>query len=237
MPVAPSPDPAYQQVAEKLRRQILGGEIEPGQRLPVEGDLAEQLGVSRSTVREALRSLTSQRLVVTTRGVTGGSFVAHPLSSDLGDSLTESLEWLTMVDQITVSELLEAREMLEVPASGLAAQRRTPNELAELEASLPESPRDLSPTFESSRGFHVLIVKASGNRLLETMTRPLFVVLQTRFLRDQAPKSFWKRVDDEHRNIYAAIAAGDRMVAEYEMREHLHHLRRMYEQIDRHKPS
>ena len=225
--------PAYQQVAETLRRQILDGELEPGQRLPVEGDLSEQLGVSRSTLREALRSLASQNLVITRRGVNGGSFVAHPLTSDVSDMLATSLEWLTMAEQVTVSELLEAREMLEVPASGLAAQRRTANVLEEMEASLPGTPRDLSPTFEASRNFHVLIVNASGNRLLETMTRPLFVVLQTRFLRDRAPKSFWKRVDDEHRNIYTAIADGDRLAAEYEMREHLHHLRRMYEQIDR----
>ena len=225
--------PAYQQVAETLRRQILDGELEPGQRLPVEGDLSEQLGVSRSTLREALRSLASQNLVITRRGVNGGSFVTHPLTSDVSDMLATSLEWLTMAEQVTVSELLEAREMLEVPASGLAAQRRTANVLEEMEASLPDTPRDLFPTFEASRNFHVLIVNASGNRLLETMTRPLFVVLQTRFLRDRAPKSFWKRVDDEHRNIYTAIADGDRPAAEYEMREHLHHLRRMYEQIDR----
>jgi GntR family transcriptional repressor for pyruvate dehydrogenase complex len=237
VPVAASRDPAYQQVAEKLRRRILGGELEPGQRLPIERDLAEQLGVSRLTVREGLRLLAAQRLVVTTRGVTGGSFVARPLSSDLGDSLAESLEWLTMADQITVVELLEARELLEVPASGLAAQRRSAEELAALGGALPDGPRDLSPTFESSRSFHVLIVNASGNRLLETMTRPLFVVLQTRFLRDRAPKSFWKRVDEEHRSIYEAIAERDRLAAEYEMREHLKHLQRMYEQIDRHRQS
>ncbi len=230
-------EPAYQQVAEKLRREIISGKFEPGHRLPVEGDLAEQLGVSRSTVREALRALTSQKLVVTTRGVTGGSFVAHPIPSDVGDSLIESLEWLAMADQITVGELLEAREMLEVPAAGLAAIRRTPEELAALDQHCRMPPRTRGSTFEGTRNFHVLIVNASGNRLLETMTRPLFVVLQDRFLRDQAPDSFWKRVDIEHNTIYKAIEAGDRMVAEYEMKEHLHHLRRMYEQIDRYRRS
>jgi GntR family transcriptional repressor for pyruvate dehydrogenase complex len=232
-----SSEPAYQRVAEQLRRQILSGELEPGERLPVEGELADQFGVSRSTIREALRSLASQRLVVTTRGVTGGTFVAQPEPADVGDSLIESLEWLAVADQITVGELLEAREMLEVPAAGLAAVRRTQEDLEMLRAALPDQPEDLSPTFESSRNFHVLIVNASGNRLLETMTRPVFVVLQSRFLRDRAPQSFWANVDDEHRAIYNAIAAGDRLAAEYEMREHLHHLRRMYEIIDRHRQS
>lgn len=235
--MAASSEPAYQQVAARLRRQILDGEVAPGDRLPVEGELADQFGVSRSTMREALRSLTSQRLLTTTRGVTGGTFVAQPLPENVGDSLIESIEWLAMAEQITVGELLEAREMLEVPAAGLAAQRRTQEQLDGIEAALPEAPADLSPTFESSRNFHLLILTAAGNRLLETMTRPVFVVLQNRFLRDRAPDSFWKRVHDEHRSIYDAIASGDRMAAEYEMREHLHHLRRMYEQIDRHHPS
>lgn len=231
--MAKPPEPAYQQVAETLRRQILDGVLEPGQRLPVEGDLAEQLGVSRSTLREALRSLSSQNLVITTRGVTGGSFITRPDAEYVSDTLTTAIELLAMAEQISVSELLEAREMLEVPASGLAAQRRSNEDLEAMEEALPDLPTDLSPTFESSRNFHLLIVNASGNRLLETMTRPLFLVLQTRFLRDRAPKSFWKRVDEEHRNIYTAIADGDRWAAEYEMREHLQHLRRMYEQIDR----
>ena len=169
--------PAYEQVAEAIRRQIIGGRLAPGDRLPVEGDLASQHGVSRSTVREALRVLTSQNLVVTTRGVTGGTFVAMPDASLVAENLTTSLDLLTMAEQITVTELLEAREMLEVPAAGLAALRREPDDLAELGASLPDGPEDLSPTFESSRNFHRLILGASGNRLLQTMTNPVFLVL------------------------------------------------------------
>ena len=225
--------PAYQIVADLLRTKIVSGAMAPGDRLPVEGVLGEQLGVSRSTIREALRLLSSQNLVITTRGVTGGTFVAHPLPSEVSDTLTSSLEWLTMADRVTVAELLEARDLLEVPAAGLAASRRTEAHLAELESSLHDTPTNAEEPFEITRGFHETIIKASGNELIETMTRPVFVVLQNRFLRDRAPKSFWTRVNDEHRLIHQAIADKDVLTAEYEMREHLHHLRRMYEQIDR----
>lgn len=226
--------PAYQQIADALRERILTGQLSPGERLPKEEELARGFGVSRSTVREALRALATQRLVVTTRGVTGGTAVADQIPPDVSHSLIEWLEWSAIADQISVSELLQAREMLEVPASGLAAANRTPDQLERLAATLET---EISPSrpFESTRRFHLLVVETSGNRLLEPLTRPLFVVLQDRFLRDLAPASFWMRVDEEHRLIYDAIAAGDRLAAEYEMREHLQHLRRMYEQIDRHR--
>ena len=70
--------PAYRLLADDLRAQITSGRLVPGDRLPTEPQLCQRSGVSRSTVREALRLLASQHLIVTTRGVSGGSFVAHP---------------------------------------------------------------------------------------------------------------------------------------------------------------
>lgn len=70
--------PAYQQVANQLRELIMKGTLVVGERLPAEGEMALKFGVSRSTVREALRGLSSQSLVQTKRGVNGGTFVAEP---------------------------------------------------------------------------------------------------------------------------------------------------------------
>ncbi len=69
--------PAYEQVADQLRELVLSGKLGPGDRLPVEGSLSAEFGVSRSTVREAIRLLSSQSLVHTTRGPTGGTFVSE----------------------------------------------------------------------------------------------------------------------------------------------------------------
>jgi DNA-binding transcriptional MocR family regulator len=83
--------PAYRQVADELRSQIMRGALAPGERLPSEAELSRAFGVSRSTVREALRSLTSQHLIETLRGVQGGSFVAAPdparVVEDVGSAL------------------------------------------------------------------------------------------------------------------------------------------------------
>jgi len=226
--------PAYSRVAGELRKLILDGELMPGERLPVEVDLAEHYGVSRSTVREALRSLTTENLTVTTRGVTGGTFVNRPDTVQVSDSLTTGLGFLAVAEKLTVAELLEARELLEVPASKKAAEMRTPEQLERILGSLPaQAGPEVAPTFDTNVGFHVRIVEASGNRLLEVITRPIFYVLQTRFLRDAAPRRFWRNVDTDHRRIAKAIEGGDGDLAAKEMTEHLARLHTTYTKIDR----
>jgi DNA-binding FadR family transcriptional regulator len=233
MPTTDNP-PAYRQVADGIRYLILSGDLLPGERLPVELDLAVRFGVGRSTIREAIRLLTAENLTVTMRGVTGGTFVNHPEPDQISESLVTGLDFLTLAEELTVDELLEARELLEVPAARLASTRRTEAQLERILAQLPNGSNGKpSPSFESRRGFHLRIVEAVGNQLLAVMTLPVFRVLQTRFLRDEAPQELWRRVDQEHRRIAEAIAAGDADLAASEMSEHLQHLRQTYGRIDR----
>ncbi|HKA48361.1 MAG TPA: FadR/GntR family transcriptional regulator [Candidatus Dormibacteraeota bacterium] len=225
---------AYLQVANELREQILAGELSAGERLPTEAELCQRFGVSRSTIREALRMLSSQRLVATRRGVGGGSSVAQIRHDDVTDMLRESIELLASTEGATVAELIEARELLEVPAARLAASRRSEEQLERLRASLPISLEsvDLRQIFEVNRSFHDILLEASGNRLLRVVTEPLFSVMQTRFLRDRASREFWQRVMHEHAKILAAVEQRDPKRAGREMEYHLVHLRATYEAID-----
>lgn len=227
--------PAYRQVADQLRSLILTGELQPGSRLPNETDLAALFGVSRSTIREALRVLSSQGMLTTTRGVGGGSFIAHPEPEQITRFLEASLGLLSGADEVGVRELLEVREMLEVPAAGLAAARRRQEDL-EVLGQLLEQERAAHPAndgYEEHRRFHQAILDLSGNALLPVLTRPLFVTLRTRFLRDQAPATFWVDVEHDHEAIYERIAAGDAEGAMKAMQKHLASLARTYELIDR----
>lgn len=227
--------PAYQQVAEQLRALILSGEIKPGARLPVESELAAMFGVSRSTIREALRVLSSQNLVVTSRGVGGGSFVAHPEPEYVSDFLEASFGLLSGADTISVDELLEVRETLEVPATRLAAKRRTDHHLTIMRSCLADDASDVDRAhlFEGNHLFHATILEASGNRLLSVVTRPVFSVLRTRILRDRAPARFWKHVAADHAELLALIEKGDGDAAAECMQAHLERLRPTYQQIER----
>lgn len=226
--------PAYQALAEALRARILSRELEPGQRLPVEPELSAEYGVSRSTVREALRVLASQNLVTTTRGVAGGSFIVYPRPDQISDYLEASLGMLALADGLTVDALIEARELLEVPAAGLAASRRSEAQVDELRGTLFDpSAVDPDLLFEHNRTFHAVLLRASGNPLVEVLARPLFRVLNERFVRARAPVPFWSEVDRDHRAIVAAVAAGDAAAAQAATLAHLRSLRPTYVRIDR----
>ena len=112
---------SYRRLADHLRTAILSGEFGPGERLPIEAELAAQFGVGRSTAREALRLLTSEGIVVTQRGATGGTFVGHPDPSIISERLESTLMLLSLTERVTVEHLVATREALEIPATRAAA--------------------------------------------------------------------------------------------------------------------
>jgi DNA-binding GntR family transcriptional regulator len=129
---------AYEQVADQLRELIVRGELRPGDRLPVESALAREFGVSRATVREALRLLAAQSLVRTEKGATGGSYVTLPTAATISSLVHANVGLLAETRNVTLEELLEARELVEVPAARLAAVRRSEEDLELLRTSVPD---------------------------------------------------------------------------------------------------
>jgi DNA-binding FadR family transcriptional regulator len=222
---------AYERVAAELREQIVGGVLEEGVRLPNETVLAEGFGVSRATVRESLRLLAAHNLIRTAKGAGGGSFVTVPSAHHLSESLGAGIGLLTSTADVTLEELLEARELLEVPAARLAAQRRTDADLERLREAIPDRPLRL-PTAEQftyNRDFHSCVIATCGNTLLRVAAQPVFVVLQTHLSRSRLGREWHRSINQHHRSIAAAIEAGDKEAAGGEMHDHLQYLRPFYE--------
>lgn len=221
---------AYEQVADQLRDLIVRGEVKPGHRFPNEATLSAQMGVSRATVREALRVLTAQNMIRTTKGATGGSFVMLPTADHISAFIGSNISLLSQAETVSLDEFLELRELLEVPAARLAAQRHTAAGLDEIERAIPHDTRDLGveDQFVYNKGFHSAIVEACGNTLLLIAAQPVFSVLQTHLRRSTLGRRFLNQVIADHRRIAAAIAAGDADAAESEMHDHLEFLRPAY---------
>jgi DNA-binding FadR family transcriptional regulator len=214
--------PAYQVLADQLRAQITSGQLRPGARLPAEPQLCADAGVSRSTVREALRLLASENLIVTTRGVAGGSFVAHPSPEQLSDRLEIGVVLLVANSIVSPEQLFEVRRTLEIPVAGLAAERRTAAHLAQLDAALIDPvAATLSEILAAHRRFHLTLAEATGNPLYELVCRPLHAVVNEQELGAAASPEFWIRVDAAHRTLLAAVAAQDVPAAEAAARVHL----------------
>ena len=236
-PVAPSPlqvkrlQPAYQQVADQLRDRILDGSVGAGDRLPTAIELADIFGVSRSTVREALRVLASRGLIRTARGTAGGTFVTRVELGQVSDYLETSLGLMSGSAELSVATLLEARQAFEVPAAGLAALRREEHHLAHMREAVEREKRSRAQRARSRehRTFHSVVLEATGNPLIGLMTEPLFRVLTAR-RGSEMPDSYWRQIDEDHLEITERIAQQDHDGAVEAMRSHLETVRRDYEQ-------
>jgi DNA-binding FadR family transcriptional regulator len=226
----------YELVADRLRERVVLGDLQPGERLPNEAVLATDFGVSRATVREALRVLAAQNLIRTAKGGGGGSYVTLPSVGGVSDFVQSSISLLADADNVTLAELLEARELLEVPAARLAAVRRSEAELERLRGAIPDEPLRLGTQrqFVYNQDFHLAVIEGCRNALLAIAAQPVFVVLQRNLARSKLGARFHRTINDHHRAIAAAIEVGDADRAGDEMHAHLEFLRPSYERAWRH---
>jgi GntR family transcriptional repressor for pyruvate dehydrogenase complex len=208
-------------VIERLEGLIFDG-LEPGDALPSEGKLAEALGVSRLTVREASRSLEARGLLEISKG--RRPRVAAPSSSLVGDFFQVAVRR----DPRALLELLEVRRALEVHVAALAAKRAGKGDLADMEMSIAAM-RAAGQEFErfhtADVRFHENLAAASGNRLLvlliEAFAEPLRASRRRSFAGHQARGGGIDDVIEQHQAILDAVQARDPKRAAQAMRDHL----------------
>lgn len=221
---------AHEQVADHIRGLVMTGQLTPEERLPTEETLASGFGVSRATVREALRTLSAEHLIRTAKGSHGGSFVTIPTAEHISASFGANLHLLSHTD-LPLEDFLELREVLEVPAARFAAERRSRESLEKLRAAMPDDPVTFGTetNFAYNRTFHAELVEAAGNKLLAIAAVPIFTVLQTHHSSAPLGADFHRCVYDDHSAILDAIERRQPDKAADHMREHLHNLRPTYE--------
>jgi GntR family transcriptional regulator, transcriptional repressor for pyruvate dehydrogenase complex len=196
---------------EKLKVMISSGELQPGQKLPREPDLAASLGLSRNSLREAVRALSLVRILDVRQG--DGTYV-----SDLSaESLVETLSFIVEFQHdSSVLELLEVRRILEPAACARAAEKITAGELLELQQIL-EPVTTGSPVAELVQAdveFHRAITAASGNSVLASLIESLSSSTQrARVWRGITQEGALARTLDEHRAIFDAVRAHDAELA------------------------
>src|SRR3954451_8074362 len=161
-----------QQVEAQLRAAITTGQLTHGQKLPSEAELAEMFGVSRATIREALRSLATSGLISKAAGATGGSFVQKMGTDELAERFKESMHVMLAVGTANYEEVVAVREMLEVPAVRLAAQHATAEDIENMLAVIPS---ETDPNVEDPNiplldaQFHTAVARASQNVILTAL--------------------------------------------------------------------
>jgi DNA-binding FadR family transcriptional regulator len=209
-------------LVEDLSLKIRDGALRPGDKLPTESEIMQAFGVSRTVVREALSKLQAGGLVETHHGV--GTFVLQPRSG--GVFRLDPSDVATSVDVLAV---LELRVSLETESAGLAATRRTPEQLLAMREALDDFERNLAVagnTVAPDFRFHLQIAQATGNPYFADIMSHLgtTIIPRTRInaIRNHdRGGEYLTRVNREHEEIYAAIARRDAEAARAAMRIHL----------------
>jgi DNA-binding FadR family transcriptional regulator len=134
---------------------------------------------------------------------------------------------LSNSEEITVDEILQARQFFEVPIARLAAVERTAEQIALLRSQIPpqRTRKGMSDLWKMHVDFHRTILDATGNRLVGTMMRPLFDTFPRLYTREVAGTEFWMRTTADHRAILRAIERKDAEAAARLMRSHLRRIR------------
>lgn len=220
--------PSYRRVANAIAARIIDRSLSDGDALPTETALALQLGVNRSTLREALRDLESRGLLERRRG-SKRLVVARPETRAVAERVSDALA----LQDVTYDELWETLMIIEPPAAELAARHRKSAQLATLQAaakSFADHAADTAAAVGAAAAFLRAVVAVSGNRALALANEPALELLQSslRLMIDRVPQARG-RIATAHRRVLAAIQDGDAATAREWMAKHIRDFRRGFE--------
>lgn len=214
----------YEQIAAQIEERILDGDLECGDKLPSELELADQFGVSRTAVREAIKALRAKGLVEVQPG--RGTFVTDGSSQVLRTSLGQVLR---ITDEGRLDHLIEIREILEPKIAALAAERAEQQDIQAMQSAIEAMDvtiDDAEPFIEADLAFHLALSHATKNVLIPLLIDPIVDMLQEQRIRIFKLKKGSERGQYHHKRILAFIVDRDALGAHDAMEAHLAQVRK-----------
>lgn len=209
-----------EQVAEQILNHIVSSRLVPGDRLPPEGALAEEYGVSRPVVREAMRSLQARGVTETANGKS--AIIRRPDAA----SLEFYFSWGSRLRPDALIELMEVRRGIEMQAATLAARRRTAPQIGELQRLVElmrQSMGDPDVYAENDLQFHLEIARASHNETIQVLVESIRSVLRDSIvegLKARRTQAEMDKVQELHEEILRDLVAGDADASLHAMMSH-----------------
>lgn len=201
---------AYARVIEKVKKMILSGELKPGEKLPPEREFAEELEVSRNSVREAIRIMDMMGIVSSQQG--SGNYV----TCEFQKSITETMAMMFAMDQVNDKQISQVRYSLEVLAFTLALDRVREEDLAKMEECVEKLDKngDSKNNATLDKIIHYTLARASGNQLLIDILEACSGVLDI-FIEDMRygilkNENRKTELNECHRHLVDALREGDR---------------------------
>lgn len=210
----------YQQIVEQIQELILTGKLQPGDQLSSERELAEQLGVSRTAVREAIKALVEKGLVEIQPGK--GTFITNGTPQVLQDSLELMFRF---GPPNNVTDVNQIRAILEPGIAALAAQHATANDIQKMQQAIrtmDQAMEDADVFVEADLEFHLALATATQNKLITILLTPIIDFLREERLRIFLVDGGPQRGQHHHKQILKAIIQQDATAAHDAMTQHLH---------------
>jgi DNA-binding FadR family transcriptional regulator len=226
---------ASEEIAGEIRRWVEEQRLQPGDRIGTEQEMADEFGVSRPTLREALRLLSASHLIRVGRGRMGGVFVARTPSEGMSRNVSESIALMLAAQSISMEELLDARLSLEVPIAGRAAVNADDTVAVRLEEAIDAAAGHrpgTEPFNAADSRFHQILAEAAGNDLLRALTGWILEVLQPTLVAHISLEVDADAILAQHRAILRAVRRHQRSGAEKAMQAHIEYLVEVLHRID-----
>jgi len=216
----------YEKIVEQIQRSIIEGELQPGDQLPSERELGKQFGVSRTSIREAIRVLTLMGLVEVSHG--RGTFITDQSPSAIRSTMDSMIH---IARKEGSGNLIELREILEPEIAALAAVRASEEHLLAIREAVNtmetamNDPKRYDEYIEADLDFHLNLAEGAGNPLFLVLIDLLVVQLRQQRVRAASKEGGLYRGQTHHRRILAAVESRDPEAARRVMYDHIQQIR------------
>jgi DNA-binding FadR family transcriptional regulator len=219
---------AFEDIAGQIREELSRGRLKPGDRLPAERDLAVQFGVSRNTLREALRSLEISGLISLRKGAMGGAFV----NDTNGGTIVTSIQDMFSLGAVTTEQITEARISIESAIIRAACEGHTAADLKKLRENLELAAeatqrKDFFARVNAHLEFHMILARATRNPILIVVMEALIGIMR-QFVHSIGPQQIPDYVLPSRKRFMHYFEARDAESAVKEMERHLKRVNRNY---------
>jgi len=223
-----------QLIEGQLKEAIITHHYRAGDKLPSERELADMFSASRSSIREAIRSLERSGFVVVKKGVQGGAFVIKKGNSK---PMVDYLRDVMRLRQVSLEEILQARVIIEPEVAAAAAEKATPKDIKLLE----EITRDQLGGFDSENPvmqfdrnprFHRIIAEITGNQVFIIIMQILSEIHAFRMNQFKLDEKTMRRITHQHDGIIEALKKKDKELAFSEMKKHVLAVHNMHKELD-----
>ena len=221
------PSRLYEQIANQIRNLISDGTLRPGDQLPSERELAEQFGVSRTVVREAIRVLGEKGLIEIQAGK--GTFVTDSFDK-MSDVMRDTLDWVVKVSLANgMLDLVQVRELLEPGIAAIAAEMAEAEEIEIMKKAvvvMDNSMGDADAYVDADLEFHLALAEATQNSVIPVLIDPIIGLLHEQRKRIFKVEGGPQRGQFHHKRILETVIKQDPIAARQAMIAHLEQVRR-----------